>query len=232
MKPQNLKLPYSRQHPATLLSDRILYIAPNWASEPESADKFQFPGWSDPALFGTQQPVCVEYCSGNGAWIAEKARLNPQLNWVAVEKKFERVKKIWSKLKNFNLTNLIVIYGEAFHATHTFFPDLSIEAAYINFPDPWPKNRHAKNRLICPQFLQQLHRVLQDSACLTFVTDDSAYSNWFLATMRSFERFESLVPDPYYATECPDYGTSYFEQLWRSKARAIRYHQFKKQGNA
>lgn len=100
-----------------MIHDRVWYVPERTAAPSD----FVFPGWEHPDLFGNGNPVIMEYCSGNGAWIANKAIQNPHLNWVAVERKFERVRKIWSKVKNHGLANLIVICGEAHNATERFF---------------------------------------------------------------------------------------------------------------
>jgi tRNA (guanine-N7-)-methyltransferase len=60
------------------------------------------------------------------------------------------------------------------------------------------------------------------------VTDDAPYSEWIIDVMQKDGRWESCHPEPYYATEKPGYGTSFFEDLWRSKGLKIRYHEFKK----
>jgi tRNA (guanine-N7-)-methyltransferase len=83
MKPEDLKAPFTWNARKVMIEDRILYIP----TRCETYDDFSFPGWSAPDLFGNDNPVHIEYCSGNGAWIAEKAVGNPNINWVAVEKK-------------------------------------------------------------------------------------------------------------------------------------------------
>lgn len=225
MKPEDLKPPCPREDQRTIIHDRVWYIP----RKQNRSQKFIFPGWEHPDLFGNTLPVIVEYCSGNGAWIADKAQTNPHLNWVAVEMKFERVKKIWSKIKNFQLHNLIVICGEATMATADFFPNETISDVYINFPDPWPKRRHFKNRLIQLAFTDQLYRILKNGKFLRFVTDDVSYSDWLVEVMRNYKDFASIYPYPFYLVDDADYGTSYFDQLWRSKGRSIRYHCFQKQ---
>lgn len=224
MKPADLKPPFKRDDRQILINDRIWYVP----TRTTSSGNFVFPGWDHPDLFGNGNPVCVEYCSGNGAWIAEKAIANPNVNWVAVEKKFERVRKIWSKVKNMGLKNLIVLCGEAHNATKCYFPDHSIQDTYINFPDPWPKNRHAKHRLIQEDFAKELWRILKDGRALTFVTDDFPYSQWLIEVMQQHGGFNSAYPHPFYVTDQSQYGTSYFDELWRSKGRTIYYHQFNK----
>lgn len=224
MKPSDLKAPFPWNARKVVLEDRILY-APTRC---ETYDEFLFPGWNAPELFGNDNPIEIEYCSGNGAWIASKAMAFPEINWVAVEKKFERVRKIWSKIKNHKLPNLIAVCGEAFMATRRYFPTGNFAMAYINFPDPWPKKRHAKHRLIRPEFVDEVARILRPNGRFTLVTDDPDYSSRMIAEMTRHQAFASNYPEPYYITEMDGYGDSYFDSLWRSQGRTIRYHQFLK----
>lgn len=224
MKSEVLVSPFTWEERRVAIHDRVWYI-PSYYYDYES---FTFPGWSHPDVFTVERPIIVEYCSGNGAWIAAKAAANPHLNWVAVEKKFERVRKIWNKIKSLQLDNLIVVCGEAYKTTHCYFPASSVSEIYINFPDPWPKQRHAKNRLIQPLFLEQLERILQPNGKVIFVTDDPTYSQHTIETFNKYPGFQSSFPDPYFVNDWPDYGTSFFEELWRGKGMQIRYHQFQK----
>jgi tRNA (guanine-N7-)-methyltransferase len=224
MKPKDLVVPFGWDDRSILINDRIWYVP----ERTPSSEDFIFPGWDHADFFGNFNPVCMEYCSGNGAWIAAKAMSNPSINWVAVEKKIVRVRKIWSKIKNLKLNNLLVICGEGYHVTKHYFSDAAIENIYINFPDPWPKHRHFKHRLIQPTFLNELRRILKAKGILTFVTDDLSYSQWTIRHMGDDPNFISLYQDPYYVTEWSDYGTSYFDQLWRERGKTIRYHQFQK----
>lgn len=224
MKPEDLKPPCTKTEQRILIHDRVWYVPVRSAAPCD----FVFPGWNHADVFGNDNPVIVEYCSGNGAWIANKAIQNPLVNWVAVERKFERVRKIWSKVKNHALNNLLIICGEAYQTTERFFFENSISEVHINFPDPWPKNRHAKNRLVRAEFADQLCRILKSDGSLTFVTDDAPYSEWTIDVMQKHGRFVSSYPAPHFISDESSYGTSYFDQLWRSKGRTIRYHRFQK----
>jgi tRNA (guanine-N7-)-methyltransferase len=226
MKPKDLKFPFSWDERLVLLKDRVLYI-------PEYYDRyedFHFPDWEDPQIFGNNKPVIVEYCSGNGTWIAKKAKDHPSYNWVAVEKRFDRVRKIWSKIKNDQLDNLFVICGEGLRLTREYIRNETVDQVYVNFPDPWPKKRHAKNRIIQSPFAEQMGRILKVDGVLTMVTDDPTYSEQMIEVLQQQEGMGSLYPEPYFVTELEGYGTSYFDTLWRDKGRVIRYHQYRKQG--
>jgi len=222
MKPKDLKPPFTWGEQYTTIQDQVFYTYEPYGKDPE----FTFPGWSD--VFENHRPVKIEYCSGNGDWVAYQAQQDPESNWVAVEKLFGRVRKIWSKAKNYNLENLLCVCGEALYTTSTYFPPESVAEVYVNFPDPWPKKRHAKYRLIQDSFVDEMYRILEDGGMVTLVTDDEPYSIQMIEVFLRHPGFYSNTPEPYYFTEWKDYGTSYFEVLWREKGKSIRYHQFKK----
>lgn len=224
MKPEDLISPYCWNNRCVAIHDHVWYVPDYY----DHYQQFTFPGWQDTQVFANNQPIKVEYCSGNGAWIAARAETDPTSNWVAVEKQFVRARKIWSKIKNQNLANLLVVCGEGYKVTHHYFPSETVQEVFINFPDPWPKRRHAKHRIIQPSFIQEIERVLVKNGTLTFVTDDEDYSALMIKEMVRFKGFESYYPEPYFTTECPDYGSSFFEDLWRGQGKQIRYHQYRK----
>lgn len=192
-----------------------------------------FSGWYQPLFFEKIQPIYIEYCSGNGAWIAAKAKEMPHINFVAVEMKWSRACKTWKKIYSNDLDNLLVINAEGLYATKYYFPTNSIDEVYINFPDPWPKRRHANFRLINKQFTIEMMRILKTGGFITTVTDDVDYSKTMIEELKNFKTIDngmllSKFPDPYFITEWEGYGTSYFEELWREKQKIIHYHRFKK----
>jgi tRNA (guanine-N7-)-methyltransferase len=224
MKPVDLKVPFEWENRQIMIDDHIWYV-PGYQ---ETAQAFTFPGWSDPSIFEKNQPVVIEYCSGNGAWIVEKAKAHPEINWVALEIKFQRARKIWAKIKNLQLPNLFVICGEGRLVTHKYIENASMEHVYINFPDPWPKTKHIKNRIIQESFVAEIARILKPGGYFTFVTDDTDYSEWTIDITLRNPNLISCNPSPFFSNEWIGYGTSFFEQLWREKGKDIRYHQFKK----
>lgn len=224
MKHPQLKRPFTWKERRVLLQDRVLHV-PDFCDHYSS---FSFPAWEHPDLFGNNHPVNVEYCSGNGGWIAEKALAHPELNWVAVECKFTRVQKIWNKINSYQLKNLLIVSGEGFLVTQHYFNTHTVDHVFINFPDPWPKTKHAKNRIIQTPFIEEISRILKKEGTLTFVTDDVTYSEWTIQTVMKNPTLVTCHPEPYFVTEHSNYGRSYFEQFWRERGRTIRYHRFSK----
>lgn len=224
MKAQDLRIPFDWESRHVFLKDQLLYVPCYY----ENYRNFAFPGWEHCEVFGNDHPVHVEYCSGNGEWIVAKAAAEPNINWVAVEKKFERASKIWARAKRQNLTNILIVCGDALTATKHYFPTESISHAYINFPDPWPKKRHAKHRLVQDDFTYEVWRILKNDCNFSLVTDDPNYSQQMISVMIKNSGFETNYPTPYFITNLPGYGTSYFEDLWREQGKIIKYHQFRK----
>lgn len=221
MKPKDLKATFTWSERRPLLNDGVFYVPAHYSDHQD----FPFPDFS--TLFPNNNPVIIEYCSGNGTWIADRALKNPETNWVAVEMKFDRVRKIWSKMKNHQISNLFIICGEALTVSKHYFKDQVFSGAYINFPDPWPKKRHAKHRLMREEFTSEVKRVLKPGAVLTLVTDDADYSSQAIDVMNHPQSgFESEYPAPYYLADREGYGDSYFHSLWKERGRTIRFHRF------
>ncbi len=157
--------------------------------------------------------IFVELCSGNGEWIAEKAEKYPHIQWIAVEKRFDRAQKIWKKGKD--LPNLFVILGEGLAFLRHYIPEKSISKIYVNFPDPWPKARHAKHRLLDLPLKAELERILHPHSSITVATDDEIYRDQIVDL---FSRdWLSEFPFPNYITRWEGYGSSFFRRLWESK---------------
>jgi tRNA (guanine-N7-)-methyltransferase len=222
MKPKQLKCPFHWESRKPHLEDRVLYVPRHYFDH----EQFQLPQFTDPHLFGRSAPLYVEYCSGNGDWIVQKALEFPDCDWIAVEKRFDRVQKIWSKLKNHRLSNLLVVCGEALPFTQHYLEGHCLEGCFINFPDPWPKGKHAKHRLFQPPFVQELGRVIHEEGKLTIATDDEQWVTQICETLLHKGKFRPSFPFPHFIIDWPDYGTSYFEQLWRQKGKTIHYMQF------
>ncbi|MFZ0564779.1 MAG: tRNA (guanine(46)-N(7))-methyltransferase TrmB [Chlamydiales bacterium] len=218
MKPKDLKPAFNWEDRRPLLIDRVFHVPQYYFLHHE----FSFPKWEDSLVFGNQNPVCIEYCAGNGAWIVQQAKKFPYFNWIAVEKRFDRVRQIWSKTKNENLSNVFIVHSEALVFTRHHLPDDSSEEIFINFPDPWPKSKHAKNRLMTPLFLDELARILKEGRKVTFVSDDFNYLTETINLFKTHPSFKAAYPSPHFTTQEENYGNSWFEELWRKKGRTIR----------
>ncbi len=224
MKPSDFKMPHLRTKGLSVINDRVCSLAKHVTP----GFPFIFPEWNHPEIFGNSNPVKIEFCSGNGQWIAQRAVEDPSSNWVAVEMKYGRTRKIWSKIKNLELNNLFVVNGEGAAASQLYFPKNSVQEIYINFPDPWPKRHHERHRIVKTSFVKIMADLLNEKGTVTIVTDDTFYSEWTLKTFKDSPDFISCLPYPHSTTDWQDYGSSFFEALWREKGKTIIYHKFQK----
>lgn len=221
MKPKDLKCPFRWDNRRPLLHEGVLYVPTYYDKHKVGAPDFL-------SVFQNDCPCLMEFCSGNGDWVVGKALQFPKWNWIAVEKRFDRVRKIWSKMKNHGVQNLLIVCGEAMTFSKEYLPPQVIDEIFVNFPDPWPKRGHAKHRLIQTSFAEECARVSKDNGSLMLVTDDPDYSQQMIEVMTNHSSWESSLQPPHFLTEWPGYGDSFFETLWRAKGLTIHYHQFKK----
>ena len=220
MRPKNLKFPFSWQERKPVLHEGVFIV-------PQGFEHHHL--WKDEeCIFSSHLPIFIEFCSGNGDWVIEKARLHPDKFWIAVEKEFERVQKIWSKMHNHSIDNLLIVCGEALTFTKHYLKSESIQEIFVNFPDPWPKRRHAKHRLLQGHFIQELARVIKRGGTSTFATDDPPYSEQMIGEMLAHPQWKSLFSPPYYVKSWDDYGNSWFQNLWEKKGHSFFYMQFER----
>ena len=220
MKPKDLQFPFPRKVCTPHLLSKILYV-PHYYQDHAA---FKRPSLVE--IFGRSGRVSIEYCSGHGHWIVEKARQDPESLWIAVEKQFERVRRIWSKRENEGIDNLLIVCGEAITFTRYYLEANEISQVFVNFPDPWPKNRHAKHRLIQPSVVDELARVLIAGGEAFLATDDLLYTDQMIASFKSHPEWESALPAPYFTHHFENYGTSWFENLWKVRGRSTHYMHF------
>jgi tRNA (guanine-N7-)-methyltransferase len=203
MKPKDLKSPFSWKERSPHYADSVLYVPIYY----EEHDGSVYPG------FEREAPIHVEFCSGNGDWIIAKALAHPEINWIANEMQFNRVRKIWSKMKNHDVTNLHIVCGMAEDFTDHYLRENMIDAAYVNFPDPWWKDRQAKHRLIKDPFISTLSNRMKGEGSMTLVTDFPAYAS----QMHNEFNLSPLWQHRSCELNPTSYGYSYFESLWKSK---------------
>ncbi len=139
------------------------------------------PGQLQPAsLFEAKREVWLEIGFGGGEHLAGQAKLHADIGFIGAEPFVDGVAKLLTALEEQELSNVRLRRGDARDLVGQF-ADRSIDRAFILFPDPWPKTRHRKRRLVQPDFVVELARVLKPGARLRFATDWADYANRALA---------------------------------------------------
>lgn len=126
-------------------------------------------------LFPQAQPLEVELGSGDGGFLAQWAARHPDRNFIGVERLLGRLRKLDKKGRRAGLTNLRVLRIEASYLLAWLLPRGSVRALHVYFPDPWPKRRHWKNRLVNAEFAAAAAEALAPDGTVFFRTDDGDY---------------------------------------------------------
>ena len=133
-------------------------------------------------IFGRTAPLHVEIGSGNGFWITHMAGLHPEWNMLGVEIRFKRVVLVAKKLRAAGVSTARILRYDAF-VMEEILPAGGIAGLYVNHPDPWPKDRQAKHRLLARPFGEMVTRLLEPGARLRIKTDGGTYIDEFAAAI-------------------------------------------------
>ncbi len=126
-------------------------------------------------LFPTTQPLEVELGSGDSSFLAEYARLHPGYNFIGVERLLGRIRKLDRKGRRAGLTNLRGVRIESSYFLEYLLPPHAAAALHVYFPDPWPKRKHRRNRLINERFPALACQALSPGGTVYLRTDDRDY---------------------------------------------------------
>ena len=126
-------------------------------------------------LFPLDQPLEVELGSGDGSFLVEYARLHPERNFAGVERLLGRLRKLDRKGRRAGLTNLRGVRLECSYFLEYLLPPGSAAALHIYFPDPWPKRKHRRHRLINERFPGLARQALAPGGMVYLRTDDEDY---------------------------------------------------------
>ena len=124
-------------------------------------------------IFGNDHPIHVEIGMGKGKFIMTLAKANPDINYVGIEKYSSVLIRAVEKMEQEEdaLSNLCFIRMDAENITKVFAKD-EVARIYLNFSDPWPKDRHAKRRLTSKEFFARYHQILAADGRVEFKTDN------------------------------------------------------------
>ena len=122
-------------------------------------------------IFGNDKPIHIEIGMGKGKFIHEMAKLHPEINYIGIEKYSSVLLRAIQKMEADPLDNLKFIRMDAENIAEVFARE-EVDRIYLNFSDPWPKDRHAKRRLPSKEFLARYDRFLKKDGILEFKTDN------------------------------------------------------------
>ena len=139
-------------------------------------------------IFGNDHPIHIEIGMGKGRFLNTLAKQNPQINYVGIEKYSSVLLRAIQKMEEDELSNLKFIRMDAEDIDKVFGKG-EVDRIYLNFSDPWPKDRHAKRRLPSRQFLARYDVILKKEGTLEFKTDNRPLFDFSVEELKTSELF-------------------------------------------
>ena len=173
-------------------------------------------------LFRNRNPVVAEIGSGKGRFLIASALEQPDVNFVGIEKSLHYHRVIRERVGKRGLPNVLLINHDAFLVLQKMFPDNSVSEIHIYFPDPWPRKREQKRRIIRPDALGEMRRVLIDGGTGIYVTDHREYFDAAKPLIEQFFNVETRIPAP------DDPPRTNYEAKYRAQGREIYEVRFRK----
>lgn len=161
---------------------------------------------------------------GAGSFTVALAAKYPERQIIAADVMIGRLRKVVKKMQQRKLENMSVLRVEARNLIAMMLPDSSLDRIHVLCPDPWPKNRHRGNRLLCSDFTSQLHRVLKADGIFHFSSDDEYYCeavNKVIAASGIFAAYDEGIADL-------DGVQSDFEKRWLAEGKPVHHRAWKK----
>jgi tRNA (guanine-N7-)-methyltransferase len=139
--------------------------------------------WNE--LFSNNNPLHIEIGCGKGQFMSTLAKLNPDINYIAIEKFDSVLLRCLEKIINDDIPNLKIAVMDA-AVLGTYFSDNEVDRIYLNFSDPWPKKRHAKKRLTSDVFLEKYDKIFKNKKTIIMKTDNR---DLFISSIESLSSY-------------------------------------------
>ena len=171
-------------------------------------------------LFDNDSPVEVEIGCGKGRFLINSAMAYPGINYIGIERALRYFRIMKERVVRRELTNIRLLRDDAVYFVERFIPDEAVSAYHVYFPDPWPKKRHRKRRLLNVRFLEEIVRTLAAGGTLDFATDYVEYYEEILALLETSDRLAALKEIPLRVRELGGDLTN-FETKYTAEGRTI-----------
>jgi len=177
-------------------------------------------------VFGNENEIVLEIGFGDGDFLIEMAQRHHEKNFLGMEIKTKRFKIAMKAAQNEKNGNLRFLHMNANIAAEELFFEDVFSLVYINFPDPWPKDRHLKHRIVNSEFLGALSKIMKKDGVLEIASDDKDYISHCFDVFKNISFFKSQYPHPGYLHNLPNRPHTKYEKGFRKEGREIFYLMF------
>ncbi|RIA47112.1 tRNA (guanine-N7-)-methyltransferase [Hephaestia caeni] len=180
------------------------------------------------ALFGDDRPLEFEIGFGSGEHLAAQAETRPDTGFIGCEPFLNGVVGALGHIRDRGLANIRLHMGDALTVLERL-PDASLDRLYLLHPDPWPKARHAKRRMINDGPLDRIAAKLKPGCEFRLGTDDPTYCRWSMMVMNRRRDFRWLAATPHdFLTRPDDWPETRYERKARAKGHEVWYFRYRR----
>lgn len=163
-------------------------------------------------VFQRSAPIILEIGFGNGTSLAEMAENNPEQDYIGIEVHSPGIGNLLLQIEEHGLKNVRVINDDAVDVLNQMIADISLDAVYLFFADPWHKKRHHKRRIVQMEFVQLLRKKLKVGGVFHMATDWEHYAQHMMRVMNESEGFENTAGKDQYLKRPEHRPLTKFEQ--------------------
>lgn len=168
-------------------------------------------------LFGRKAPTVLEIGFGNGETLVRSAQESPDVNYLGIEVHLPGLGRCMLLAEKAGILNLRLIQGDAVEVLAHRLPPAVLAMVCLYFPDPWPRKRHHKRRLVQPGFVRLIERVLEPQGVFHVATDWAPYAEHIETVMSGNAGFERLSrPPSRYTTRFESRGSALGHEIWEA----------------
>lgn len=172
-------------------------------------------------VFGNNNPIYIEIGTGKGKFIVENAKKYSNINFIGIEKFDSVLVRAIEKVEKEEIPNLRFIRIDAKEIEEVFFKE--IDKVYLNFSDPWPKDRHAKRRLTSPEFLKRYDIIFKDKKEIEMKTDNRKLFEYSVISLTNYQYEITNISFDFHAEQNKDNITTEYEEKFSNRGQVIYF---------
>jgi len=196
---------------------QALHTLPRTAMAGEMVPAHYFERLGIDEICRPDRPLEIDLGCGDGSFLIAMAKQYPDRDFLGVERLLGRVRKVCKKITRQALPNARVLRLDSRYVVEWLLPVATVSRIHLLCPDPWPKAKHHRRRLIQTDFLEAVHRALIPGGEFLFMTDHEEYFEWATEIFTAYGRFEPLEwqEDTFF------YPKTDFQELWESEGKSM-----------
>ena len=183
-------------------------------------------------VLNNSNELSLEIGFGDGDFLIHRAKERPDLSHIGIEIKRSRFLRAVNNLLKQEINNVKLLHMDATIALDEVFKPRTFIEVYINFPDPWPKNRHKKHRVINDFFLDKISTIMKPRGLLEIASDHRDYVEHMLTVFNQNSRFKNTFKSPGYTNNLTNRLLTKYEIEYRMLGREIFYLRYANQNDS